>query len=612
MKKRFLSIIIFAIFFLLILSVKSHANSINSINMKINIDKNGNAKVEEEWDATLSQGTEGYRAFKNSKYSDISISDFSVETDNGKEFTTLSSWNTSASFDSKSYKCGIHKISNGVELCWGISKYGTNKYILKYTINNFVSQYTDNQGIYLNLINLDQAVGEAKITISSDVAEFSLDNSRIWGFGYEGDIVFSDGDIVMNSDGRLNSSSYMVALVRFEEPLFNISKTSKYSFDEIYDTATENVDMKKHNTDIINGFNDTVTNVGIFFFGIIGINVLLFLLIIGRVSHRMKYIDKEIVKFEKGKHISNSETELWREIPCDNNLSLSYWVATTYKIEKKETLKRGLIGAILLKWINENRIEVKKNKKGLFNLRDNKYSIFLSTISEPTDSTEYSLYRIIKNAAGKNNILEPNELKRYCSINYTVLDSFFYSTLSNMKFLSLTVPPEDKLFYHFEKNNNASITSTAGQVFVTINELKQENLSLRDIIIDVQERINELKEKVKSIEIDCSGDILNQIKNLEKKLQVFVVESKTESFKLIKEVANLKKEKNELANQIQLAFNKVERIEKELGKNKKRLNKLNMNVNKQNVNNDKTFMETKSFNNTLGTNKEKVQTETNL
>ena len=188
----------------------------------------------------------------------------------------------------------------------------------------------------------------------------------------------------------------------------------------------------------------------------------------------------------------------------------------------------------------------------------------------------------------------------------------FYSTLSNMKFLSLTVSPEDKLFYHFEKNNNASITSTAGQIFVTINELKKDNSSLKQIISEVQEKINNLKDLVNNIEMDCSGDIINQIKNLEQKLQVFIVESKTETFKLIKEVANLKKEKSELTNQIQLAFARVERIEKELGKNKKRLNKLNMNVNKQNANNDKTFMETKSFNNTLGTNKEKVQTETNL
>ena len=45
---------------------------------------------------------------------------------------------------------------------------------------------------------------------------------------------------------------------------------------------------------------------------------------------------------------------------------------------------------------------------------------------------------------------------------------------------------------------------------------------------------------------------------------------------------------------------------------RKRMNKLGMNINKNNVNNDKTFMETKSFNNTFGTNKEKVQMETNL
>ena len=188
----------------------------------------------------------------------------------------------------------------------------------------------------------------------------------------------------------------------------------------------------------------------------------------------------------------------------------------------------------------------------------------------------------------------------------------FYSTLSNMKFLSLTIPPEDKLFYHFEKNNNASITSIAGQVFVTISELKQENVSLKNVIVEVQEKINNLKEQINNVENDCSGDIINEIKNLEKKLQVFIVETKTETFKLIKEVANLKKEKNELYNQIQLAFARVEKLEKELGKNKRKMNKLNMNVNKQNVNNDKTFMETKSFNNTLRTNNEKVQTENNL
>jgi len=188
----------------------------------------------------------------------------------------------------------------------------------------------------------------------------------------------------------------------------------------------------------------------------------------------------------------------------------------------------------------------------------------------------------------------------------------FYNTLSNLKFLSLTIPTENHLFYHFEKNNNASITSTTGQIFVTVNELKQENVNLKKTIEELQGNIDELRKLVDSVETESSGDILEEIKNLEKKLQLFIVETKTETFKLIKELATLKKEKNDIYSQIQAAFARVEKLEKELGKNKKRFNKLNMNINKNNANNDKTFMETKSFNNTFGTNKEKIQTETNL
>ena len=42
--------------------------------------------------------------------------------------TTSSIWNTSESFENKSNKCGIVNKSNGVELCWGISKYGNRTY----------------------------------------------------------------------------------------------------------------------------------------------------------------------------------------------------------------------------------------------------------------------------------------------------------------------------------------------------------------------------------------------------------------------------------------------------------------------------------------------------
>ena len=213
----------------------------------------------------------------------------------------------------------------------------------------------------------------------------------------------------------------------------------------------------------------------------------------------------------------------------------------------------------------------------------------------------------MKNMPGFDVLDTMQEEQKYKSYN-----DEFYNTLSQLKFLSLTIPPENHLFYHFEKNNNASITSTTGQIFVTVNELKQENTNLQKVIEEIQENIQNLKKNVENIQEDSTGDIYSEIKNLEKKLQVFIVETKTETFKLIKEVATLKKDKNEIFAQIQNAFSRVEKLEKELGKNKKRLNKLSMNINKNNVNNDKTFLETKSFNNTLGTNKENIQTETNL
>ena len=203
-----------------------------------------------------------------------------------------------------------------------------------------------------------------------------------------------------------------------------------------------------------------------------------------------------------------------------------------------------------------------------------------------------------------DNMQEEQKMKSY--------NDEFYNTLSNLKFLSLTIPNENQLFYHFEKNNNASITSTTGQIFVTVNELKQENINLKKIIEEVQGNIEVLKQLIESAGNEASGDIHNEIINLEKRLQLFIVESKTEKFKLIKELAILKKEKNEIYSQIQAAFARVEKLEKELGKNKKRLNKLGININKNNVNNDKTFMETKSFNNTFGSNKDKIQTESNL
>lgn len=159
------SFFIFISFFLITTEVS--ANSVSKIEMDVYIDSYGNAKITEVWDAYLSQGTEGYRPYTN--LGNSSISNFSVSDDSGRTYESLPSWNVNANFDNKAYKSGLHYISGGVELCWGISDYGNRTYTLKYDISNFVTQYIDVQGIYFNFLNLDQSVDNAKITIRSDI-----------------------------------------------------------------------------------------------------------------------------------------------------------------------------------------------------------------------------------------------------------------------------------------------------------------------------------------------------------------------------------------------------------------------------------------------------------
>ena len=135
--------------------------------MDINIDDYGNANITEIWRCNTNQGTESYHPYYNlgnSKITNLTVSD------NTKTYTTLNSWNTSGSLSSKAYKCGINKISNGVELCWGISNYGSNTYTVKYTITNFVSSLADCQMVYWTLIPYDfsNSIGSVKIKIHSN------------------------------------------------------------------------------------------------------------------------------------------------------------------------------------------------------------------------------------------------------------------------------------------------------------------------------------------------------------------------------------------------------------------------------------------------------------
>ena len=442
--RKLLISLLFTILSILILQTKSNANSINKIDMDVYLDNYGNASITEVWDASLTQGTEGYRPY--SKLGNSSISNFSVSDDSGRTYETTSYWSTSASFDDKAYKCGINNISNGVELCWGISEYGSRKYTLKYDISNFVTQYTDTQGIYFNFLNLDQVVGEATVSIHADTP-FSLDNARIWAFGNDGSINFVEGCIALDSGGSLSSSQYMVALVRFQSNIFTTSNTSNKSFDDIYDSAFSDVTDSDYieNQNISDGiYRERPAKKRMVIKELIAYLISLpFRIIFNPLSWIIGLVILRKVKGKtwfwgsgKGSGLLNfgqygkvlpddSQIEYWREVPCDKDLVKAYWVCYEYSVVPESTLQEGIIGAILLKWIKNEYITVSKTKKGLFSFKDNNYAIDFTKMTQGDNEIENELFEMLVKASGTNKILEAKEFSKWSKKHYSEVNYWF-------------------------------------------------------------------------------------------------------------------------------------------------------------------------------------------
>ncbi|MCI8352987.1 MAG: DUF2207 domain-containing protein [Clostridia bacterium] len=261
-----------------------------------------------------------------------------------------------------------------------------------------------------------QSPGNVEIKIYADT-KFNEKNSKIWAFGYKGgDINFSNGSIIMKSNGRLGSSSYMTTLIKFENRIFNTTNKVNRTFNDIYNEAMSTVSNKEKNDK---------TMIMVILLPII-MYLAMFIIIIEIVK---RYVSKKPLKtlqFDGGTMLPNQkEVDYFRDIPCNKDLFRAYWIIYKYGIVSNSKAKSYLIGAILLKWIKEGKINISKTKKGLFSFKDNNYAIDLTNINSVDNELENSLLRHLKEASGKNLILEAKEFEKWCKKNYTILDLWF-------------------------------------------------------------------------------------------------------------------------------------------------------------------------------------------
>ena len=220
--KRYFSFVFLFFCFLFLGNVK--ANTINSINMNIYVDENGDATIEEIWDYTSNKNTEIYHAYYN--LGSATISDFLVSDSTGQNYQFVN-WNVDASFNSKAFKYGYNYTNKGVELCLGISHYGHYTYNLKYKIKGFVAELNDAQVIYWNLLPpTSESFKSYYIKIYSD---FSFpDTLDVWGFGKKGAYAYVyDGYIELSSNKQIASDEYVTVLAKFPSNTFKTTNKLK-------------------------------------------------------------------------------------------------------------------------------------------------------------------------------------------------------------------------------------------------------------------------------------------------------------------------------------------------------------------------------------------------
>ena len=388
MKKN---IIIFLMLLLIPFGVK--ADTIYNIDMDIYIDKYGTANITEVWDVKADSGSEWYKSMYN--LGNSRISNFSVRMDGN--LLTQKEWDVDENIDEKSGYYGINNTEDGPELCFGKSDHKRHTFTLTYNVSNYVFNTSDSQVLYWTLLP-NMTMNNFSVEVNSYYTfPYEL---AVWGYGYKGYAYVENGLIKMSNEGSL-SEEYVVLLAKF--PLGTFETTNQYdnfnSFNDVHKLAKKG--SYKHNYESL---WDKIVDIliAIVSFGVVIISIYIGMMIARNSGYG--YIGN--------KKINKKDTPMFRDIPCNKDI---YYANTLIYLNSFGYAATNIMGAIILKWVKEDKVKFIKEEKGLFNKVITK--IELNYQGEFTNGFEKELYDIMRKAS-IDGILETKELEKWCETNY--------------------------------------------------------------------------------------------------------------------------------------------------------------------------------------------------
>ena len=401
---------------------------LHDLDIRVVLYKNGDALISETRKMTIdSEGTECYIGLANMGQS--TIKDLTVTDETGARYV-YTDWDVSESRSWKQYKCGIVTTKRGYELCWGLGAEGERTYTTTYIMTGLVRGYPD--ACAIRHVFLDTAVSpkpehaRVAITTADTTMVISDETCGLWGFKFQGELWFENGYMMAETTEPMNSEAGLYLMARFPKEMFEPTIWEEDSFEDKKEEAFEGSDYEyDEDEDDMSGFEWLMF---ILVYGGVA------LLVIGSVVWR-------IYSVWSAKRKLNKNLLWYRDIPLNGNLQEANKILNAYKYFNSDY--NNLMSACILKLISMGiiTIETKPNHKGKmepnFVIHDYK-----EIDKQPVLMRQ--LYKIFKESAGSDRVLEPWELKSYMrsTSHQSVIDQFV-TTLHAKKDLS-KYPPTDK------------------------------------------------------------------------------------------------------------------------------------------------------------------------
>lgn len=397
------------------------ANSMSSLDYHIELQQDGSGVITETRDMYLTEDTEIYLVME--RLGDSEVTDFHV-SDFGEPLIFEPDWDIHASREEKAGKYGIVQTDQGQELSWGIGEYGDHTFTVSYTITDMVRQLEDGQGMNWRLFDGSNNINPEHVTLTiSGPGPFTPDDTRIWGFGFDGEIYLEDGQLVGWSNTALSGQNHITILMQFSDSPFQPSLSLDQTLSRQEELAKEG---SSYNDDSGSGTFEILIFIviGAFIFVVTS-----FTIIFTTLRHRAVQRENPLITGKKRRILN--EDKYYREVPYRHApiTDVAYLLQEVGKGEVED-----YFSAFILKWLKNNQITYITDKT------DGKARKGFSTIEVKENHASYvasplerDFWHVIVSAAGSDGKLQEKKLQRWTKENYKKLDAIKLELVTQSK-----------------------------------------------------------------------------------------------------------------------------------------------------------------------------------